>query len=191
MAQATIVLPAPYPFRLDLTARALRRRWKNTVDRWDDGQYSRVIIADGHPARLTAVQATTGVQPTLMVTVESATPISERALNEAGLLVQKMFGLAVDLRPFYELADDDPAIGPLVQRFRGLRPPRFPTVFEGLVNAIACQQVALDLGIIVLNRLSQRFGPHLVDHDGGSDGLVWPHCDGLIWPRWGRCGVVV
>jgi DNA-3-methyladenine glycosylase II len=97
--------------------------------------------------------------------VDSATPISEQALNEAGLLVQKMFGFAVDLWPFYELADDDPVIGPLVQRFRGLRPPRFPQVFEGLVNAIACQQMTLDLGIIVLNRLSQRFGPHFVDQD--------------------------
>ena len=58
-------------------------------------------------------------------------------MNEAGLLVQKMFGLVVDLRPFYKLADDDPVIGPLVQRFRGQRPPRFPTVFEGLDNAIA------------------------------------------------------
>jgi DNA-3-methyladenine glycosylase II len=166
MTQATIVLPAPHPFRLDLTAWALRRRRKNTVDRWDDGQYSRVIISDGQPALLTAVQATTSVEPTLAVTVESATPISERALNEAGLLVQKMFGLAVDLLPFYKLADGDPVIGPLVQRFRGLRPPRFPTVFEGLVNAIACQQVTLDLGIIVLNRLAQRFGPHLAGHDG-------------------------
>ena len=46
------------------------------------------------------------------------------------------------------------------------RPPRLPTVFEGLTNAIAWQQVTLDLGITIFNRLSQRFGPHLVDHDG-------------------------
>jgi DNA-3-methyladenine glycosylase II len=44
-----------------------------------------------------------------------------------------------------------------------MRPPRFGTVFEGLINSIACQQVTLDLGIMLLNRLSQRFGSHLVD----------------------------
>ena len=165
MARATIVFPRPHPFRLDLTVWALRRRKKNTVDRWDDGQYSRVIVADGHPVRLTVIQETAGVEPTLMVTVESATPISERAMNEAGLLVQKMLGLAVDLQPFYELAGDNPVIGPLVERFCGVRPPRFPTVFEGLINAIACQQVTLDLGIMLLNRLSERFGAQLVDQD--------------------------
>jgi DNA-3-methyladenine glycosylase II len=165
MTRTTIVLSTSHPFRLDLTVWTLRRRQKNTADRWDAGQYSRVILADGHPVLLTVVQEMAGVEPTLIVTVESAEPISEQARKEAGLLVHKMFGLGVDLRPFYELAGDDPVIGPLAARFRGMRPPRFPNVFEGLINSIACQQVTLDLGIILLNRLSQRFGPHLVDQD--------------------------
>jgi DNA-3-methyladenine glycosylase II len=164
MARVTIVLPTLHPFRLDLTVWALRRRQKNTVDGWDNGQYSRIIVADGRPVRLTAVQEAAGAEPTLTVTVESAAPTSEQARKEAGLLVHRMFGLGVDLRPFYELAGTDPAIGPLVERFRGMRPPRFGTVFEGLINAIACQQVTLDLGIMLLNRLSQRFGSHFVDH---------------------------
>jgi len=163
MARATMVLPTLHPFRLDLTVWALRRRHRNTVDQWDNGRYSRIIVADGHPARLTAVQETAGVEPTLTVTVESAEPISERARKEAGVLVHRMFGLGVDLRPFYELAGDNPVIGPLVERFRGMRTPRFPTVFEGLINSIACQQVTLDLGVTLLNRLSQRFGPSFVD----------------------------
>jgi DNA-3-methyladenine glycosylase II len=163
MARTTMVLPTLHPFRLDLTVWALRRRPKNTVDSWDNGQYSRIIVADGRPARLTAVQEAADAKPTLMVTVESAEPISEQARKQAGLLVHKMFGLGVDLRPFYDLAGEDPVIGTLVERFRGIRPPRFPTVFEGLINAIACQQVTLDLGIILLNRLSQRFGSPLVD----------------------------
>jgi hypothetical protein len=41
MARATTVLRATPPFRLDLTAWALRRREKSAVDRWDDGHYSR------------------------------------------------------------------------------------------------------------------------------------------------------
>jgi DNA-3-methyladenine glycosylase II len=162
MARATVVLPVTPPFRLDLTVWALRRRAKNAVDRWEDGRYSRLIVADGDPARLTVIQETAGPEPTLVVTVESATRISTRARHEAGLLVQKMLGLAVDLQPFYKLARDDAVIGPLVERFSGVRPPRFPTVFEGLVNSIACQQVTLDLGIVLLNRLSERFGAHMV-----------------------------
>ena len=94
--------------------------------------------------------------------MESTTRISARARKEAGLLVQKMLGLAVDLQPFYKLARDNAVIGPLVEQFAGVRPPRFPTVFEGLVNSIACQQVSLDVGIVLLNRLSERFGAQFV-----------------------------
>jgi DNA-3-methyladenine glycosylase II len=147
---------------LDLTVWALRRRKKNAVDRWDDGQYSRIIFADGDPVRLTVIQETAGVEPKLIVTVESTTRISERARKEAGLLVQKMLGLAVDLQPFYDRTRDDAVIGGLVEKFFGVRPPRFPSVFEGLINSIACQQVTLDLGIVLLNRLSERFGAHVV-----------------------------
>jgi DNA-3-methyladenine glycosylase II len=163
MARATVVLPVTPPFRLDLTVWALRRRKNNAVDRWDDGQYSRIVVAEGDPVRLTVSQETAGVEPHLILTVESTTRISTRARKEAGLLVQKMLGLAVDLRPFYELARDDAVIGPLVEHFFGLRPPRFPSVFEGLVNSIACQQVTLDLGIVLLNRLSERFGARVVE----------------------------
>jgi DNA-3-methyladenine glycosylase II len=176
MARTTIALPTHYPFRLDLTVWALRRRRKNTVDRWDNHQYSRVIVADGRPARLIAVQETSS-EPTLTVTVESAEPISEPARHEVGLLVRRMLGLDVDLRGFYDLAGDDPVIGPLVERFRGMRPPRFATVFEGLINAIACQQVTLDLAITLLNRLSQRFGPQLVDQ--GAVLHAFPAADDL------------
>jgi DNA-3-methyladenine glycosylase II len=170
MAQATIVLPTPHPFRLDLTVWALRRREKNTIDRWHNGRYSRVVVAEGQPVRLTAIQETAE----LMVTVESATPVSERATREAGQLIHRMLGLGVDLAPFYELAGHDPVIGPLAERFRGMRPPRFPTVFEGLINAIACQQMTLDLGILLLNRLSQRFGPQLNDSGAVLHGFPAP-----------------
>ena len=37
------------PFRLDLTAWALRRRSHNAVDRWNTGTYERVVSLDGAP----------------------------------------------------------------------------------------------------------------------------------------------
>jgi DNA-3-methyladenine glycosylase II len=70
-----------------------------------------------------------------------------------------MFGLRTDLSAFYSLAARDNRLAPLSQRFRGLKPPCFPSVFEGLVNAIACQQLSLTAGIWVLNRLAEKCGP--------------------------------
>jgi len=71
-----------------------------------------------------------------------------------------MLSLQVDLSPFTRFANRKAKLGPLVRRFRGMRPPRFPSVFEAFVNGIACQQMSLTVGIILLSRLARMCGPH-------------------------------
>jgi DNA-3-methyladenine glycosylase II len=46
----------------------------------------------------------------------------------------------------------------LAKKFNGVRPPRFPTLFEALVNAVSCQQISLDAGIALLNRFTETYG---------------------------------
>ena len=69
-----------------------------------------------------------------------------------------MLSLELDVDPFYVLAAADPMLAPLAERFRGLRPPRFASVFECLVNAVALQQLSLAAGLTLLNRLSRTYG---------------------------------
>jgi DNA-3-methyladenine glycosylase II len=67
----------------------------------------------------------------------------------------RLLGVDRCLDEFYRTAEGDPRLGELALRFRGMKPPRFPTLFEALINAMACQQVTLSLGIQLLNRLAQ------------------------------------
>ena len=158
-----IVLRAKPPFRLDLTVWALRRREKNAIDRWDGEQYERIVVVDLKPVKVAVTQRPNRVTPTLDVTVESERKLGSRGIEEVEDLVRRMLGLATDLGPFYLLADDQGFLKPLVERFAGVKPPRFPSLFEGLVNAVACQQLTLDLGITLLNRLSENFGTRVVN----------------------------
>ena len=77
--------------------------------------------------------------------------MTERVARRA---LHRLLGLGVDLSAFAAMADADPMLGPLAERMRGLKPPRFPTVFEALVNGVACQQLSLAVGIHLLNRLA-------------------------------------
>ena len=77
----------------------------------------------------------------------------------------RLLGFDRYLADFYRAATGDALLGRLARDFRGLKPPRFPTLFEALVNAFACQQVTLTLGIQLLNRLAQTCGPSL-EQDG-------------------------
>ncbi len=145
------------PFRLDLTAWTLRRRMDNIVDRWDGQTYRRVLALENCPTEVTVVQAGFPETPELEVRITGDGSIAQvEPLVLAAL--QRLLGMKIDLAEFYCFGDAQPVLKPLVQRFRGVKPPRFETTFEALVNAIACQQITLSLGIRLLNRLAENYG---------------------------------
>jgi DNA-3-methyladenine glycosylase II len=72
--------------------------------------------------------------------------------------LERLLGINVDLSEFYAVADRHARLNQLAAPFVGFKPPRFATVFEGLVNGITCQQLSLAAGIVFLNRLVERHG---------------------------------
>ena len=69
-----------------------------------------------------------------------------------------MLGLEVDLTRFYHAASGIPWLHPLVLRMRGVRPPRYPTLWEACVNAIVFQQVSLLAASAIMGRLTIELG---------------------------------
>ena len=136
----------------------MRRRPHNAVDRWDGETYRRALRLSEGVAEIGVRQVGPCEAPRLEVVV-AAEQILPGARAEVTATLQRMLGLDVDLHDFYRRAAGDRHLRPLVERFRGLKPPRFPSVFECLVNAIACQQLTLTVGIGLLNRLTEGYGP--------------------------------
>jgi DNA-3-methyladenine glycosylase II len=145
------------PFSLDLTAWALRRRSHNEVDRWGAAGYQRVITVEDRPVAVSVTQDGGLDSPRLSVQL-AGRPIDQRVEVLVYGALRKLLGLTVDLTEFAAMAKQDALLGPLAGRLRGLKPPRFPTVFEALVNAVACQQLSLTVGIHLLNRITAAYG---------------------------------
>ncbi len=156
MTQRFTLEPVP-PFRLDLTVWALRRRPHNAVDRWDGEIYRRALLLRDGLAVVEVRQVQPPEAPRLLVAVTTDGP-GRGARGDATAALERMLGTDVDLGDFYGRAESDRYLGPMVQRFRGLKPPRVPSVFECLVNAVACQQLSLTVGLELLNRLAERYG---------------------------------
>lgn len=152
--------PVP-PFRLDLTAWALRRVGSNEIDLWDGRTYRRVFVIGKDPVEVSVVQTGPPDVPELSVTATGPGAVSQ---EEVAPVLTKMLGLGVDLGGFYRLAQLDGRLSKLAGRFVGFKPPRFESVFEALTNGIACQQVSLIVGIIILSRLAARFGASVGEH---------------------------
>jgi DNA-3-methyladenine glycosylase II len=153
------------PFRLDLTVWALRRRPNNLVDLWDGRCYRRLLRIDSVPTLLRVEQNGPPDRPSLIVDVSTGQPqprLEERAVQ----MLNRILSLQVDLSGFYRMAKADRKIGPLIERFAGAKPPRFPSVFEALLNAVACQQLSVLMGILLLNRLTKRWAASIEGEHG-------------------------
>jgi DNA-3-methyladenine glycosylase II len=154
------------PFRLDLTAWSLRRRPHNAIDRWRASSYGRVVCVEGGPVALSVTQEGLTDTPRLTILL-AGRPIDPSAELLVLNALDRLLGLSVDLSGFATMAAKDGLLAPLARRMRGLKPPRFPTVFEALVNGVACQQLSIEVGIHLLNRLTGEHGRPVSDDPGG------------------------
>ncbi len=135
------------PYRLDLTATALRRLSTNVVNVLAaDGAFLRVLGPPGQRMLVRVAQPRPGA---LAVTLEGAAGEHERALNT----IRRMLGTDRDVNCFTRAARHIPWLAPLAARMRGLKPPRYAALWEALVNAIVFQQVSLAAASAITRRL--------------------------------------
>lgn len=157
------------PYRLDLTVSALRRIPRNPVD---------LLTAGGHYMR--ALPRPSGItvcltvqQPnTSTLNVAFYQPSGEDSAQDSELreLVRTMLATEVDLSPFYAIAQNVPELASLVMRARGVKPPRYSSLWEALCNSVLFQQVSLESAMSTMRRLVT----HLAEPVTFGDALLYP-----------------
>ncbi|HTV93132.1 MAG TPA: DNA-3-methyladenine glycosylase 2 family protein [Verrucomicrobiae bacterium] len=163
-------LPVRAPFRLDLTADALRRLATNSVDVvTPDGAYLRAfdVLGEIVAVRVTQVDGAT-------LCVEHTGAASEGTLA----IVARTLGTAVDLRSWTRNAGRVPWLASLERALRGVKPPRYPSLWEACVHAIVFQQISIHAASSIMRRLIAAIGtPISVD---GVDLVPFPSPASLL-----------
>jgi DNA-3-methyladenine glycosylase II len=143
------VIPVRTPYRLDLTVDALRRLAANVVDVESAGVYRRALADDA------------GVN---MIEVRQASP-SELAVRVSGRdarrwipTVEKMLGTQAGLGEWYERAAGVRWLAALAAALEGLKPPRYPSLFEALSHAIVFQQISIHAAASIMRRFVTTLG---------------------------------
>lgn len=156
------------PFSLHFTTRILQRLPTNRVDLWDGHVYQRLLPVGGRLELISVTRAGTALRPALEV--RGSFSAAEAALVRHS--VERLLGLRVDLRPFYRLMEHTRLLRPVAAGLRGMKPPRFLTLFEALVNALCCQQLSLTVGILMMGKVAELAGCSRVI--GGRTYLAFP-----------------
>lgn len=140
------------PYRLDLTVSALRRMATNPVDVYtSDGRYLRALGGFAEPVIVSVTQPRADA---LAVSVSGNAGDAKPALAS----VRRILGTERDLSVFHGHARAIPWLAPLAQRMHGLKPPRYPALFEACANAIVFQQVSLHAASAIMRRLILALG---------------------------------
>lgn len=152
MAKTKYLVGVTKPYRLDLTVSVLRRLSTNTVDILAaDGHYLRVL---GEFQRPVVILATQERPDALAVTVEGRESDHAQAL----VVVRRMLGTDREITYFNRAAKSIHWLRPLVAAMSGVKPPRYPTLWEACVNAVVFQQVSLVAASSILRRMISAMG---------------------------------
>ncbi|HXU05760.1 MAG TPA: AlkA N-terminal domain-containing protein [Polyangia bacterium] len=152
------------PFHLEATVRVLQRRPGNLVDVWSDDRYLRVFQTGDDLVLVEVANRGTVDVPDVRWRVREGT-VSSATRAALTRTIRDILGLDVDPEPLQRLTEAEPRLRSTALALRGMRPPRFPELFEAFANVIPFQQLSLDAGVIIVGRLVKRFGASL-EHEG-------------------------
>jgi DNA-3-methyladenine glycosylase II len=154
VSKAQYEIDVTKPYRLDLTVSVLRRLSTNIVDViTPEGEYVRALDGFRKPVLVRVAQTRPA---TLTVNLEGCVGSVEHA--RALTIVRRILGVERKLSYFYRAAKRISWLLPLAVRMRGVKPPRYPTLWEACVNAIVFQQVSLIAASSIARRMIVALG---------------------------------
>lgn len=159
-----VIRPRP-PFDFDSTARFFRFTEAEIVDTFEGGAYARALHVNGKLLVVTVNPQGTPSRPALSVSLAPARAATPAGEAEAVEIVRGMFSVEHDLKRFRRQVAGDGLMCRLEAEHRGLRLPRWPTLFEALSSSILLQQIATSVAWTFRRRFVERFGER-VEHAG-------------------------
>ncbi|MGZ3715304.1 MAG: DNA-3-methyladenine glycosylase family protein [Ktedonobacterales bacterium] len=158
--QAQTEIPAIAPFDLQQTIAALRRRPNQLAEAMVDGEYRRIVSIDDREHLIGVRQ----IVPDFVAIRALDAPLTPTELGAAASVVKRMLGLDVDMAPLRAALAFDARLLQLARQIAGMKPPRFDTLWHTFLCIVPFQQVSVDAGTSMLNRLIARFGIR-IEHD--------------------------
>ncbi len=144
---------------------------------WEPGIRWQTWNWQDRPLGVKFVNAGTIGQPSLQIDIFGEQPLNDGDLAALTTEIRYRYNLDLDLSTFYRAFDGDPALGPVIRRWRGMRPGHPSSLYEYLIIGIVLQNATVKRSIQMFRALLESYGKCL-EFDGKTLWCMW--CPGAL-----------
>lgn len=159
------------PFNFDATLHK-PDHFPSTDNAWEPGVRWQTMLWQGQRLGLKFENLGTTERPKVALSIWSGEELGGEYV--AGLVdeINYRYNLQLDLTEFNQRFQDDPQLGPIVAKWRGMRPMHPGSLYEYLVIAIVLQNAIVRRSVNMLQALFENYGT-LLAYDGQELYCFW------------------
>jgi len=168
--QVITLLPKA-PFNFDATMHK-PDHFPAADNEWEPGIRWQTMLWQGVPLGLKFEDQGTVDRPRISLSVWSEDELGQDFLK--GLIgeINYRYNLQLDLTEFNRRFRDDPQLGPVIDRWRGMRPLNYSSLYEYLIIAIVLQNATVRRSVNMMQALFENYGT-LLSYDDKELYCFW------------------
>ena len=168
---ATVEITPTAPFAFDSTFHK-PDHFTSGDNAWEPGTRWQTWNWKGNCYGLKFQNIGTVMDPRIRLEVYGAAPVGEETLSGLVEEIRYRYNLYMDLSGFYHEFQQDAVLGPVIQRWQGMRPGHPNSLYEYLMIGIVLQNATVRRSIQMYRALLETFGTPL-EYDGKCLWALW------------------
>ena len=162
--QQVVELCPRAPFNFDATMHK-PDHFPSSDNAWMPGIRWQTMLWQGQPLGLEFENRGTTSQPSVLLSIWAKEKLDHAFV--AGLIAEIVYryNLQLDLTDFNRRFRHDPQLGPIIRRWRGMRPLSYSSLYEFLIIAIVLQNCTVRRSVNMMQALFEKYGVRLAYDD--------------------------
>jgi 3-methyladenine DNA glycosylase/8-oxoguanine DNA glycosylase len=156
----TIELVATAPFNFDATLHK-PDHFPAADTQWEPGTRWQTMRWQGQPLGLRFENQGTVARPRIALSIWSARQLGQDFISELTDEIIYRYNLRLDLTEFYRKFKTHPTLGPVLYKWRGMRPLNYSSLYEYLIIAIVLQNATVRRSVSMMQALLEQYGTPL------------------------------
>jgi 3-methyladenine DNA glycosylase/8-oxoguanine DNA glycosylase len=159
------------PFDFDATMHK-PDHFPSADNEWEPGIRWQTVLWQNQPLGLKFANRGTVDRPRISLSIWSRDELGQDFLGGLMDEVNRRCNLQLDLIEFNRRFGDDPQLGPVIGKWRGMRPASYSSLYEYLIIAIVLQNATVRRSVNMMQALFENYGT-LLSYDGKELYCFW------------------